>query len=396
MKIVTAWSTDPEIEAVIKAYDCILTKLGAKPDLLMLYCSVSYDLEAVVAKLREHAPDVQLYGGTSCIGVMTQSGFHSKDGHGLAMCGVLDPEGRYGVGAARLNGDPRKTAQYAVIEALKQAGCSGEVPAMVWMTAAPGCEEALIAGIADVVGDMVPVTGGSTADNTVSGEWKQFANDRVFSDAVVVTVLFPSTEVMFAFHSGYEPTGMKGTVTKADGRLLVEIDGRPAAKVYNEWIGGMISTHLEKGGNILASTTLHPLGRVAGHVGEIPYYQLSHPDAVTDTGALTLFTHISSGEELVLMRGTQDSLISRAGRVASSALETYSSSPHDVAGALVVYCAGCMLTVQDRIDEVVDSLREVLPTTPFMGIFTFGEQGCFVGGKNHHGNLMISVLLFRK
>ncbi len=64
----------------------------------------------------------------------------------------------------------------------------------------------------------------------------------------MVTVLFPSTEVMFAFHSGYEPTDVKGIITKAGGyeatnnkgvatsagkRTLYEIDGYPAAKVYN-------------------------------------------------------------------------------------------------------------------------------------------------------------------
>jgi hypothetical protein len=31
---------------------------------------------------------------------------------------------------------------------------------------------------------------------------------------------------------------------------------------------------------------------------------------------------------------------------------------------------------------------------PFLGAFTFGEQGCFVGGENRHGNLMIATLVF--
>jgi hypothetical protein len=55
-----------------------------------------------------------------------------------------------------------------------------------------------------------------------------------------------------------------------------------------------------------------------------------------------------------------------------------------------------MLTVQGRLDEVVDGLRVALPDVPFLGVHTYGEQGCFVGGENRHGNLMISVLLFGK
>jgi len=42
---------------------------------------------------------------------------------------------------------------------------------------------------------------------------------------------------------------------------------------------------------------------------------------------------------------------------------------------------------------VVDGLREALSGLPFLGSFTFGEQGCFVRGTNRHGNLGISVVL---
>ncbi|MCF6179684.1 MAG: FIST C-terminal domain-containing protein [Geopsychrobacter sp.] len=411
MKIATSWTTDLGIDSVLNAYENLVSQLDTEPTLIILSCSVAYDLEAVLATLRTHAPQVPLSGGTSCMGVLTQAGVHAEDGCGLALFGIYDPEGSYGVGATVIGEEPEVAAQQAIHAALEMADCPGEVPAMVWMSAAPGCEESLISGIGAVLGEDVPITGGSSADNQVQGDWRQFANDAIYSNAVVVTALFPSTEVMFAFHSGYEPTDVKGIVTKAggfeateekgvatraEGRILWEINGLPAAAVYNDWSKGLIEDVLTTGGNILGRTTLHPLGRIAGHIGDVPYYQLSHPDAVTENGGLSLFSNVAPGDELVLMHGTIDSLVSRAGRVASSALETYSAQPEDVAGALVVYCAGCMLTVQDRLNEVVDSLRNALPGVPFLGVHTFGEQGCFLSGENRHGNLMISVLLFSK
>jgi len=411
MKIATSWTTNSDPVAIANAYENLVVQLGATPTLLILSCSAVYKVEEILTVLHSYTPQAPLHGSTSCLGVMTQAGAHTKDGCGLAMFGIQDPEGNYGVGAALIGEDPGAAAQRAIQAALDMANCPGAVPAMVWMTAAPGCEEALIAGIASVVGDDVPITGGSSADNTVTGQWKQFTQNNIFSNAVVVTALFPSTEVMFAFHSGYEPTDVKGIVTKAggfeatdekgfatkaNGRMLLEIDDRPAAAVYNDWSKGLISDVLADGGNILSRTTLNPLGRIVGYIGNVPYYQLSHPDAVTKNGALSIFTNVTPGDEFVLMQGTIDSLVSRAGRVASSALETYSARPKDVAGALVVYCAGCMLTVQDRLNEVVDNLRSALPNIPFLGVYTFGEQGCFLSGENRHGNLMISVLLFSK
>jgi hypothetical protein len=368
-------------------------------------------VEDILTTLRAHAPKVPLSGGTSCMGVMTQAGVHSQDGCGLAMFGILDPQGNYGVGAAEIGDNPGTAAEHAIHCALEMADRPGEVPALVWMMAAPGGEEALISGIEAVLGNDVPISGGSSADNDLSGNWKQFANDEIYSNAVVVTVLFPSTEVMSAFHSGYEPTDVKGIITKvgefeakdkkevatkSEGRILLEINGQPAAEVYNGWNKGLITDSLATGSSIITQATLNPLGRVAGHIGAVPYYQLSHPNAVTVNGGLSVFSNVALGDELVLMNGSIDNLLSRAGRVASSALETYSANPQDIAGALVVYCAGCRLAVKDRMDEVVDSLRVTLPDIPFLGVHTYGEQGCFLGGENRHGNLMISVLLFGK
>ena len=55
-----------------------------------------------------------------------------------------------------------------------------------------------------------------------------------------------------------------------------------------------------------------------------------------------------------------------------------------------------MLTVQDQMDQVATEVRDALGGKPFIGAFTFGEQGCFIGGENHHGNLMISVVVFEQ
>lgn len=411
MKITSTATTALSPDAIDELYENLIEELGAPPDFLVINCSAGYDIEEILQRLKLRTPTTPIHGGTSCKGAMTQLGVASENASGFAMLAISDPWGNYGVGGAPLHDDPLTASQTAITKALTQANCPGEVPAMVWLTSAPGHEEGILKGIGQILGDDVPIAGGSSADNTVSGDWKQFANDTVYDDGVVVAALFPSTEVMFAFHSGYEPTAAKGIITKTGGfeatnnrgiatetsrRTLIEIDNRSAATVYNEWVNGAISATLKEGGNILSLTTLHPLGRIAGHIGDVPYYQLSHPDSVTPDGSITLFSDIKKGDEVVLMKGTIDSLISRAGRVAVSALDTHHAKSTDVAGALVVYCAGCMLTVQDRLDEVVDSFRQALPGVPFLGTFTFGEQGCFLNGENRHGNLMISVLLFCK
>ena len=392
MRIATVSSHEPDTtRAAEAAHAALVAELGGPPDWVLVQSAVRHDAEALRRAIAATGARM-IHGASSCLGVMTQTGVHA-DGS-LGLFGLRDPDGGYGTGIAPLGADPSAAAAEALQRAIDAAGRQGEVPTLVWLTAAPGHEERCIAGIEGVLGRGVPIVGGSAADDAVAGGWYLLTRDASEPSAVVVTAMFPSTAVASAFQSGYAPTEQTGKVTRADGRTLLEIDGRPAAVVYNEWTSGAVAAALPSGGNVLGDTTLFPIGRRVGEAGGAIYYRLAHPAAVTEGGGLALFADIAEGDELVLMSGTSEALRSRAGRVAADALAVGHLQPGDIAGALVIFCAGCMLTVRDHLDEVVAGLRDALGGAPFLGCFTFGEQGCFVGGENRHGNLMVSVTVF--
>jgi len=274
------------------------------------------------------------------------------------------------------------------------AGRTGEAPDLIWLTATPGAEEEIIAGIEDVAGPHTPVVGGSAADDTVAGRWQVVAGGQALDDAVAVSALFPSVPVSLAFQNGYAPTKRQGTATGVAGRHLLSIDGRPAAEVYAAWAGAR--DWLRPGRtarSILADSTFSPLGRPITAVSGVPFYLLAHPAAVHPCGAIELFATLREGEPICLMEGSRDGLTARAGRVARQAVAN-SAAGGDVCGALVVYCGGCMLAVEDRIAELSDGVSQALGDAPFLGVFTFGEQGLVTDGTNRHGNLMVSCVVF--
>ncbi len=380
--------------AVRDAASILRATLGDEPSLVAAYFSADYDADTVFAELEARFPAAQLHGATSCTGVMTETGYVGRDGTGLGLFGVGDPQGFYGTGAAPLTLGVRDATRQALHQALANADMVGARPDLIWLNSSPGSEEQVLAAIRDEIGPDVPVIGGSAADNTIEGRWLLCARGFRSADAVVITAMFPSGRFAYAFHSGYAPTGTHGTVTRAEGRTIYEIDNHPAAEIYDGWTHGSISQEREGGGVILARTTLNPLGRVAHRIQGIPYYKISHPETATGDGGLTLFTDVAEGDEMHLLAGSRDSLVERAGRVATNAVGSVFDGTDGVSGALVVYCAGCMLAVRDQMDDVVAGIDGALGGKPFLGLFTFGEQGCFVGGDNHHGNLMISILVF--
>ncbi|MBN1276048.1 MAG: FIST C-terminal domain-containing protein [Deltaproteobacteria bacterium] len=395
MKLASGWSTDPDSEkAAQEAFNRLFKKLGALPHLIFLHTSCNYDNKSILALLNSLAPGVRIQGGTSCMGIITEEGFHTKDGYGCGMLGIFDPDGCYGVGIASQGDDPVKAASTALSQALEQAERPGELPVAIIITSCPGNEELTIHAIENLIGANVPILGGTSADNDMSGQWQQFGNDTLLRDGISIAALFPSGDVSYSFHSGYEPTRSTGKATHVSGRILHEIDGRPAATVYNEWTDGLIEDQLRIPGSLVPITSFSPLGNPVGEIGGIPYFKLSYPVATLSEKALELFAEIRQGETVALMKGSPDSLARRAGKVAKAALENASFHGDESKGALMLFCAGCMLSIQDRLDKTVTELKKTLKDKPFLCSFTLGEQGCFLGGENRHGNLMIASLIF--
>ncbi len=388
MSLASAWSDDPDTTRALSAcWEDLARKLPGPPSLVLVYGTEAHGLSELSATMQELAGAVPWAGGTSCRGVMTEEGFHQGK-HVVGMLGIYDPQGAYGVGACAKGGSARNAGVEATNQALNATGRPGERPTLLWLVSSPGDEERVLSGIREVVGERVPVVGGSSADASVRGRWLQYAAGHQGNNSVVVVAMISHGGLASHFHSGYQPTTLRATVTAARGRTLLRLDGEPAAQVYDRWTQGALGDSAE-GGPALMRTTLHPLGRAVGEVSHLQTYLLSHPESVTEDGGLNLFTNVREGDELVLMEGSPQSLVSRAGRVAQVAQEELQGP---MAGALVTYCAGCMLTVNEDMPAVVTSLRQAMPDKPFLGVFTFGEQGCFPDGRSRHGNLMISVV----
>lgn len=285
MKIATAWSTAELVdEAVRESFGAIRDRLGADPEMLMVYASAVYDNDALVRQLRRLAPSAQLIGGTSCLGVLTREGFHSVDGRGMGLLAIHDPLGSYGVGIADIGDEVSESTKQAIDGALGLADRPGELPALVLTSSSPGFEEQQIEAIEELLGQGIPIFGGTTADNDMSGKWQQFGNETVHANGFALATLFPSCEIGYAFHSGYEPTDNSGTATRVEGRRLFEIDGKPAAKVYDEWSNGLISAILSEGGSMVPTATFSPLGDRASSIGAVDYYRLVYPVAAKEDG----------------------------------------------------------------------------------------------------------------
>jgi hypothetical protein len=370
--------------------DAELAGADIRPRMVFAFYGCEHDDWMLHRYLSGRFPDAPHLGGSSFGGIMTHRGVMDASSIGVLL---IEDSGDFGVASARLDSDAAHTAERLLLQALANCGCSGELPELIWIYQPPGYEEAVIEGLRRVVGDRCPIVGGSSADNDVSGRWRQLGPDGPMSDGLIVGVLSPSSRIGCAFQGGYEPAGPSGVITAVNGREILSIDGKPAAGVYNQWIGGRIDAQLPHGGSILAGTTMFPLATDGGRVDGVSHYLLIHPEMATSTGTLRTFRNTESGARVYAMKGDRGRLVDRAGRVAGQAVRMLPPSHAAAAGALVVYCGGCRMAIGEDIHKVSAAVAGQLGDAPFIGCFTFGEQGRLLD-RNVHGNLMISAVVF--
>lgn len=332
-------------------------------------------------------------GGSSCLGVGADLGMDLDQGS-LTLLQITDPRGAYGVAAGTMpESGVEQQASRLVQQAMTDAGCPAQTPDLVWCFQAPGQEEAVLSGIRAVVGKHVPVFGGSAADDVLNGDWQMFDGQQMGSDLLVIAVLYPSAPLYGYFSAGYSLTPQSGKVTSATSREILTIDDRPAAEVYLAW------SQLERDQKaeqqmILAESALQPLGRVINRIEGIPLTLLSHPVYINQAGGLGLFTEITQGDVIWMLRGDAEQLVRRAAQVVAVSRDALSEQDVNPVGALIVFCAGCMLAVRQQMADVRAAIAAEIPGLPFTMVFTYGEQGCFADGQSRHGNLMISAVVF--
>lgn len=364
-----------------------------RPSLLIGYGNTDLPLETLASTISDTA--LPFFISSSCLGALLCDNNIASPTCDLALFCINDENGAYGVGSADITDcSPFKAGATSLQKALTNAERPYESPALIWCSLPPGNEERILEGFASVVGTKVPIFGGSMADNTVSGNWCTVTKTSWGSQTIAVAVLYPSTPLGLSYSSGYKPTEKVLKATRAQGRQLQQLDNGRASTIYNRATNGLIS-HQVNGGQILGLTSSAPLGKPVELDNGAINYLLCHPDSVDEDGTLNVFSEVTEGEELVLMEGNITSLTSRAERVINNAIMLLPENKTPV-GVLMIYCAGCRLMVGDEINAMLNSLQKTFPSLPICGPFTFGEQGRFLDGKNRHGNLMISAVVFSR
>eukprot|EP00161_Ancyromonas_sigmoides_P000589 TRINITY_DN1044_c2_g2_i1.p1 TRINITY_DN1044_c2_g2~~TRINITY_DN1044_c2_g2_i1.p1 ORF type:complete len:646 (-),score=223.71 TRINITY_DN1044_c2_g2_i1:215-2152(-) len=274
-------------------------------------------------------------------------------------------------------------------------GGGGASPA-IWLSQGFGKEEDFLAALEDKLGrdHGVVISGGSTGNFAVTDGGFQFCNDAVVKCGVAAMLMNPSCAVSNSFDNGYLPGGKECVVTRCEGRIIYELDGKPAAQVYNSISGGAFDSVIaDGGGSIIASCGNHVFGRPSteNEDGD-QIFTIIHPGGILADGGLQCFAKVFRGEKLRAMVSTHFSRRVKMAIMARVSLRRLREL--QPLGHLFSFCISLPVTQPDGMPAMGRSIAEILRYKPMLGASCFGEQGQYPDGTLAHGNVTLSIMTF--
>ncbi len=229
-----------------------------------------------------------------------------------------------------------------------------------------GC--AILRGIASVLGEDVPIAGGTAGDGGRFEQTWQYHGPRVLTDAVVAIGFSGDFKVGTGVRSGWSPVGTVKIVTRAHENVVYELNGEPALDVFKRFLG----KHADK---LPAVGVEYPLGIVSrpGVPGEEEYHLIRATMSVgREDGSISFAGEIPEGAAVRLTCGDNDSILKATEEAVRLALtDLGDTSPR------MVFFYSCMarsIVLGRRTKEETEVLHRTLgKRLPVIGFYTYGE-----------------------
>lgn len=205
-----------------------------------------------------------------------------------------------------------------------------------------------------------------------------FLGEEVFPSACLVALL-RGVEMRVEVVRGWSPASPIYTVTRADGNVVYEIDGEPAADWYRRFftVGGRLAPMPE-------SAYRFPL-IIEGPAPDRQGLYRSMRFFGEPRGAVTYWGSVQQGDQVRLGMGNDVSLVRTAAELPAG------RRPE---AAILYSCVGREVVLGDWAHREAATIHEALDGAALSGFFTFAEIGPTpVGGLAYYNQTAILVLL---
>jgi methyl-accepting chemotaxis protein len=385
-RVATALVGGPTEEAAAAATKAIREQLGKEePAFALIFASTEQPLGKLQPILQRNFPSTVLLGASTA-GEFTERGDRKSGVSVVAVAGDFVVHGGISRGLAA---DPE--AALATITAKLPASIDGKPHRTGLLLLDPlagrGEETTLLA--AALLGADVPLAGGAAGDDLKMTSTTVGFGSEVATDAVVLAVIYSTSSLGVGVSHGHLPISGALTITRAEGNVVYEIDGRPAWEVWVE----RTRDAAQRAGIDAASLPADQVGafllRYEAGLSTGDAYKIRAPLSRGADGSLSFACGIPKGAVIRITESEPDRQVASATEAARRARARISGTP---AGAIVFDCICRNLILGERFHTAVDGISRELDGAPVAGFETYGEIALDAGDMSGFHNTTTVVL----
>jgi hypothetical protein len=359
-----------------------------KPDFVFLFATVGYDQRSLLQAVREATGGAPL---TGCSGEGTISGDDADESNfSVVVMAISSEELRWTNGLATgLRADSRAAGR-RVAQSLSSDLGADALGLLVFPDGYTANVDHFLAGLeGNLPSDhFLPIWGGCPCDNMAVVRTYQYCDDEVVSDGAAYALLSGEAKPSWDIGISYIPIGGERTVTRSQGNVIYEIDGKPALEVLQEHMPEYALAD-DWGSYAL---TFGLCFRAPSYMKDQEYVFRTIPSVNKPDGSITLQTEVQEGSSVWFSVRDKKKITAGLDRMADRIKEELGGAQPKL--VLHFDCAArgkSMFRDQEKL-QLLRQFRQVVgPDAPWAGFYTAGEIGP-VGQHNCYHNYTAVVL----
>jgi hypothetical protein len=362
-----------------------------RPDFVFMFASIGYDQRSLLRAVRESTGGASL---TGCSAEGTIDGDDADESNfSVVVTAISSDELQWTNGLAKgLSGDSRTVGQ-RVAEDLLPHLSNDTIGLFVFPDGLNLTLYNFFAGLEENLPRerFLPMWGGGAGNNfSVETPTYQYCDDEVITDGVSYALLSGKAQASWALSHGLIPLGGARTVTRSQGNVIHDIDGKPAVEVLKEYLPEQALVEDRDWMHYAVSLAL--CFKAPSYMNDEEYVVLGVPGVRMADGSITVQTEVPEGTSLWFSSRDKEKMITGLDRMAAQIKEQLGGEIPKLVFQFECMTRGkTMLREQETLQLLKQFRQSVGPKAPWVGFYTIGEIGPVEEHNNHF--LFTSVVL---
>ena len=359
-----------------EAAEQALKKAGvSKPDFVFMFASIGYDQRSLLGVVREATGGAPL---TGCSAEGTINGDDADESNfSVVVTAISSEELQWTNGIVPgLEDQPRAVGKQVAQDLLPNLSADA-IGLFVFPDGLTDYLEPFFAGLEENLRSdrFLPLWGGGAGNNvSVDEPTYQYCDDEVISGGVAYALLSGKAQAGWAISHGLVPIGSARTVTRSQGNVIYEIDGKPAIEVLKEYLPeGALAEDRDwmRYAVSLALTTKAP-----NYMKDEEYVVRGVPAVRMGDGSISVQTEVPEGMSVWFSSRDKEKITSRFDRMARQITQQLGDDKPELVFQFECFTRGKSLFREQEKVQLLKRLRQsVGPDVPWAGFYTIGEIG---------------------